>query len=765
MNLRIRNLTVSYRPGDSDSRPAIEDLSLDIDSGEYVAVLGANGSGKSTFVSCINGLLKPPPGSVLFSDGRSPGLDSSNEADLEAIRRLCGTVMQNPEDQIIATVVEEDAAFGPSNMGLPLPEVKRRVDASLSVLGLEALCNRSVETLSDGEKQRLALAGVLAMEPQFLLLDEAASMIDPRGRSSFLNTLDTLNGLGKTIITVTHSLEEALRAKRSVVLHKGRLEFDGSATDLLQRPEIADWGFRTISVNPLNAQKSAPFSPSPPLISFNVVSHRDRLHGITLSIPRGATVALIGKSGAGKSTLLKHINALLLPDNGSVSVDGKDTRDKKTPLRDFRFISGLAVQNPENALFESYVADDTAYGPQNKGLRGDALRNCVASALSKSGLPPEQYMERETANLSGGEKRRVAIAGVLALDSPVLLLDEASAALDGQGRETIASLIAQSQACGKTVIAATHSMEEAARFDFVAVIAAGRLAAFGPSQEILAQAWDGLTANLSGEGIGVRLGEKSYSSPLGGLFGWGVKAASSALRSKTELDFFNKPGLGQYVDKDSALRRLPPLVKLLALLALTLAALALPHAAFPLGVLILVLIAASAFGGMPLKGLLRRLLRSFPLLLLITLIQILFSWNGDASRVYFAFGWFNLTEAELSRSFSLAARLLAMLSLFTVYTTITPLRETMNAIKRLLAPLKRIGLPAGDAAMTIMITLRSIPVLSAEAERILTAQLSRGAGKGKIRSALAMVLPLFLRTLERSEKLAQAMMLRLYRPG
>jgi energy-coupling factor transport system ATP-binding protein len=858
--VQVKNLSYTY---DKSPRPALEGLGFDIYDGEYLAVLGANGSGKSTLLNCINGLCGPPPDSVVIYDREGNPLDPADEGDLEGIRRILGTMTQNPDDQIVGTVVEEDIAFGPGNMGLPAEEVQARVDRALAAVDLEGLRDRAPQFLSGGERQRLTLAGVLAMESEVIVLDEAASMLDPAGRESLLSLLETLNRGGKTILHVTHSLDEAFHARRCLVLFQGKLVFDGPPRDLLIRPELAAWGFslpdsvRVIralsqafpgfSVNSLDPGETAralrPFLPSTGqsespagqsgapkntagspeaaraedgsyIVQFDEVSHRylkgtayqaAGITGVSCGIPRNCSVGLVGKSGSGKSTILKHINALLLPSAGTVRVFGKNTLDVKNDLRSLRFNAALAVQSPESALFETYVADDVAYGPRNAGLRGPVLVDRVRNALEAVGLSYGEFADRETGSLSGGEKRRAAIAGVLALEGEILLLDEPTAALDGKGREGILALIKGQKEAGKTVIAATHSMELAASFDYIGVMEGGRLAAFGSPRDLFGRGWDPLwglrfpwsaaTAQalaalgfplpgeipLNAEELLARIfpapgnpaaGEAS-PVPSSGLKAAGRREAPSSepnpvelprgrKRRKTELAFFRNVTLGQFLDRPSALRRLGAGKKLWVLFISAVIAIAGPQPAASLAVTALALLAGGIAGGVEPKHLLRGLIPALPYMGILVFFQLVFNWPRDFSPVLVSLGPLSVTMDEVHRSLALLCRYGALMTILSLYTAVTPLRESLRAIGRGLSPLSRFGIPGGDIALAIGIALRFVPVLTEEAERIVTAQLSRGGGKGRIRTALAMVVPLFLRALERSETLAKAMVLRLY---
>ncbi|MDR2027955.1 MAG: ATP-binding cassette domain-containing protein [Treponema sp.] len=848
--IQVRNLSYTY---ENSSRPALGGLDFDIHEGEYLAVLGANGSGKSTLLKCLNGLCTPPRGSVLVYGRDGSPLDPADEEALEGIRRTLGTVMQNSDDQIVGVAVEEDAAFGPENLGLPADEVRRRVDEALAAVNLAGFRDRAPQFLSGGERQRLTLAGVLALGSEIIALDEAASMLDPAGRESLLGLLEGLHGAGKTILHVTHSLDEAFYARRCLVLFQGKLVFDGPPRDLPGRPELAAWGFTlpeslkavralsrlfpgfsAVSLDPeKTAEALRPFcaaaggagasagaaearraaAPGPEtgagcIVRFDGVSHRylkGTVHsamgisGVSCGIPRNASVALIGKSGSGKSTVLKHINALLLPSAGSVRVFGKDTLDKKNELRALRLNAGLAVQSPESALFETYVADDAAYGPRNAGLKGPALVERVKRALEAAGLPYGEFADRETGSLSGGEKRRAAIAGVLALDSEILLLDEPTAALDGKGREGILAMIGEQKRAGKTIIATTHSMGLAASFDLIGVMDQGRLAAFGPPRDLFGPGWDPrwgmrlpwaaavahalarLGCPLPGE---VPLNAEELLARIGALREAPAEGGGAAphpppgagpgpgvphlplprrrTRKKTELAFFRNVTLGLFLDRPSFLRRLGAGKKLCVLLMAATLAIAGPQPAASLGISALALLAGALAGRVGPRHLLRGLIPALPYMGILVFFQLVFAWPQDYSPVLVSLGPLSVTMAEINRSLALLCRYGALLTLLSLYTAVTPLRETLRAIVRALKPLSRFGIPGGDIALAIGIALRFVPVLTEEAERIVAAQLSRGGGKGKIRTALAMVAPLFLRALERSETLAKAMVLRLY---
>jgi energy-coupling factor transport system ATP-binding protein len=907
--IQVENLSWTY-PGQSE--PALKGIRFNIGVGERVAILGANGSGKSTLLSCLNGLIRAVPrnlsvpggdpltataanpvtGPVTIYDEDGKALYPSRKEDLGGIRRRIGFVAQNPDDQIVSSVVEEDVAFGPENLGLTHDETKRLVEISLTRCGLEALKTRSVRSLSGGEKQRLALAGVLALESGVIILDEAVSMLDPAGTENFLALLDSLNKEGKTILQVTHSLEEAYRCGRCLVLCRGELVFDGTPGDLLKRPELESWGFVLsdpflairlfseklpgFSVSTLDPNEAAekirlagkaPITGgetgvSPPAgnvprresggqnetaVRFDRVSYAYRdgslpaaeraaaaakpaaeavvpgIRGIcdvTFTLPAGKSLALIGTSGSGKSTLLRHVNALLLPQRGRVTVLGKDTLDKRHKLSGLRIQAALSVQSPESALFEEYVADDVAFGPANTGLSGEALKERVRQAMEASGLPFADFADRKTFSLSGGEKRRAAIAGTAAMDSPVLLLDEPLAGLDGVQRRRILSMIDSLKAAGKTVLITTHSMECAASFDIVAVMSDGTMTAFGPPREIFGPRWDpawGLplpwsaaaARRLALPGVPLSAGELAdmvfrqpgsdlpASSPAAGetlspelpagqdggteqqsgkteqqigrperqngetdVFSPSneMRKKQERIRRKTGTEFFYVPG--GFRDRPSALRFLPGRLKLPLFTAAGIAAIVLPPPFFPAAVLVLALIVGAAAGGIAPGHLLRGFISLAPWLFVMALIQQFYTNPGDT--VVLSFWKLSLTTGSILRSASLFVRVAALSALFSLYSAVTPLREILEAFNAALSVLAPLGFPSRDISLGAGIALRFVPVLTEEAERIVTAQLSRGGKKGRLGMMVSMIAPLFLRSLERSEKLARAIALRLY---
>jgi energy-coupling factor transporter ATPase len=545
--IRVDKLTYTYPSG---TTAALDKLSFSVDRAEYLAVVGANGSGKSTLARCLNGLLCPPPGTVSVA-----GLDPAVPENLRAIRKRLSLVFQSPPDQLVASVAEEDVAFGLENLGVPRMQMVTRVEEALKAVDLLSERTRPPRFMSAGQQQRLAVAGVLVMTPECIVFDEATAMIDPAGREAILGLMDDLVSGGITIIHVTHDMTEAARASRIIVLAEGRLAFSGTPAALFARNDLSAMRLipppaiimaKAHGLDPVPGESAAglawrmkeryghgcphvpsvsPVLPGSPVLpvpppqgdesaSVDVVPDPDQsgfafelkdasleylagtpnarlaVDRVTFSIPRGALVALVGATGSGKSSILQLLDALALPSAGKVLAFGLDASDPAVDPRFVRIRAPLAVQRPESAIFEQFCGDEVAFGPRNLGFRGSTLVTMVAKAMNLLGLDYGEFRDRHTRSLSGGQKRRLALASVLAMDSEALLFDEPGSALDPLSRAELMSIITRLAASGRTVIFATHSMEEAAQADLMAVMGSGRILAWDSPEVLFGESWD-----------------------------------------------------------------------------------------------------------------------------------------------------------------------------------------------------------------------------------------------------------------------------------
>jgi energy-coupling factor transport system ATP-binding protein len=534
--LDINNLSFAYNAGRSDAIPVLDQISLQIAPGELVAIIGHNGSGKSTLAKLLCGLVAPTAG-ALSVDGLHYGPDTIWE-----VRRRVGMVFQRPDDQIVANTVIDDLAFGPENLGLPRTEIERRIAEVVGLLGLAGLEHTAVSELSAGEKQRLAIASILVMQPAYLLLDEPTTMLAPRLARQLIALLHDLRArLGMAVVHITHFMHEVVNFDRVVVLDGGRVVLDGppaevfAAVDTLQAvgltvPPITLLGRKlhahglpippvvlhteelvtalaasktTIQLSSANGvasgESSVQAGEGTPLLEtrklhFSYLAGtpmaRTALAGVDLQLYPGEVVAVVGGVQAGKSTLIDFLNGLRRAASGQVFFAGRDVAEAGFPLAQLRDAVGVVFQQPEAQLFEDTVGKDVSYVPRRKKLPPATSRALVAEALTAVGLDYEQFRLRYVHALSGGQKRRVALAGVLAAQPQVLILDEPVAGLDPRGRAELVALLRDlTQRKGLTVVLVSNGLDElTALAQRVVVLHEGRVALEGSSRALLAQA-------------------------------------------------------------------------------------------------------------------------------------------------------------------------------------------------------------------------------------------------------------------------------------
>jgi len=502
--IKISNLYYNYKVPGTGEIKALDGVNLEIEAGDCLALIGPNASGKSTLVRHLNGLLTSSRGRVLVDD-----LNPADQNNLLKVRQKVGMVFQNPNSQLLGSTLEEEVAFGPENLGLAPSEIKQRVYRALKAVELEGLAARNPQTLSGGQKQKLAIAGILAMEPEYLILDEPTSMLDSHGKSEVLEVIKKLNrDKGITVIHITHDLEEAAQFKRVIVMHQGRLVMDGLSSMVLSQVErlqslnltsprltrllyelrreglpvkedVLNWEEAAsllsgllLPQNSYTLPESPVFNYDSPIIETQKLSYIYQkgtpfevtaLNEIDLRIASREVLGIIGPTGSGKSTLIQHFNRLLKPSSGRISVFGQNLSGGKFSGKHLRQKVGLIFQFPENQLFEETVAEDLAFGPKNMHLAQPEINNRVKQAMEMAGLDYLAYKDRNPFRLSGGEMRWVAIAGTLAMQPEILVLDEPLAGLDPGGTiKLIKMLQSFNRESGKTVVVVSHALEELA---------------------------------------------------------------------------------------------------------------------------------------------------------------------------------------------------------------------------------------------------------------------------------------------------------------
>src|SRR6266852_1909344 len=552
--LAVNDVTFSYSAhGEEDAPPALRAVSLKIDTGETIAIIGQNGSGKSTLAKLLAAILQPDSGTIEV-DGL--GTNAGGEA-LWTIRQRVGLVFQNPDDQLVANSVIDDIAFGPENLGLPRFEIEERVQEAMALLELDAYAQMMVSELSVGQKQRVAIAGILAMRPRYLLLDEPTTMISGHTARQLLNTVRRLaHARGITVIHITHFMHEVSAFKRVIVMDEGHVLMDGTPSDIFARadelravgldvpmvtslglrlrtqgwtrlPEvvlssdqlkesgaptkegnavgarfIAPAGWSGVDINQLaNSPQNAVVSleDPTPLFELRNVQHTylrgtpfavKSLTGLSLSILEGQTTALVGPTKAGKSTVVDVLAGLIKPATGTFFFGTDDVGAPSFNIEPIRSIVGVVFQSPDSQVFEDTVGKDVSFGPRRKKVSLAESRRLVQESLEAVGLPYEDFRTRYTYALSGGEKRRVAIAGVLALQPKVIIFDEPMAGLDPRGRRELLDMITRlKQRHNLTIIYTSSSLDDVIGLaDMIYVLDQGRTVLSGTPREILLHA-------------------------------------------------------------------------------------------------------------------------------------------------------------------------------------------------------------------------------------------------------------------------------------
>jgi len=605
--------------GDSETVfTALDGVDITIEAGEWIAIVGRNGSGKSTLARHLNALLLPDEGTVEVA-----GLNTLEERELWKVRQKAGMVFQNADNQIVSSIVEDDVAFGPENLGVESAEIERRVAECLGKVGMYAYRSKSPNRLSGGQKQRVAIAGVAAMQPSCMILDESTAMLDPKGRSEVLAAVRELNeNEGITVIWITHYMDETLSADRIYVMDKGRVERAGTPKEIFSDPEFlkakrlelppiaelaASLKERGLEIpagivsgeelaaalkklgmdgtllekaaegqsgskaedkaeGTLTAQAAESAASSAearakvqgaqdggaagdaashpearaksaedegaervshsaeggtgtesrkgrlesarPQLAFEDVSfsysvgtayETKVLSHVDLKIMPGEFCAIIGHTGSGKSTLIQHMNALLKPQEGRVLFMGEDVWEKGFDRRALRTRCGMVFQYPESQLFETDVLTDCAFGPKNKGLSDAEAREKAKKALAEAGVS-EELFGASPFELSGGQKRSVAIAGILAMEPEVLILDEPTAGLDPAAKDDLLANIKRlNEENGTTIVLISHSMDDVGEYaGRVIAMSEGQVAFDGTPREVFSK-----KEELSKLGLGV----------------------------------------------------------------------------------------------------------------------------------------------------------------------------------------------------------------------------------------------------------------------
>ena len=505
---------------------ALDHVSFSIPAGKRTCIVGANGSGKSTVASILSGLTAPDEGTVTFL---GTTVVNDGKVDFEAykaIRPQLGLVFQNPEDQIICSVVADDIAFGLENLQVPSDQITPLVEEQITLGTLTEFASENPQMLSGGQQQRVAISGALVMKPQILILDEPSAALDVVHRNNVMGLVEKLRAAGKTIVHVTHFMDEVVSADHVIALDNGRVAFEGTPEALFEQHELVEClhleepfayqvahalnnrgvvvrksssaervlseltgllataaqGARSADAATAGCDATGSVSESAVVSVCDVTFSYQKpvLKNISVDVQKGSHVAVIGSTGSGKSTLARLICALDTPDTGSLCVTGLDTRQKQN-RRKLHGIVGYVMQRPERQLFAQTVAEDVAFGPTNLGLSACDVISAVNAALELVGL--FHKADASPFELSGGQQRLCALAGVIAMHPKVLVLDEPTSGLDPYYCSELRKIINAVLEDGCTVIELTHSMEDAAETDQIIVLHEGDLVFSGSPQQ------------------------------------------------------------------------------------------------------------------------------------------------------------------------------------------------------------------------------------------------------------------------------------------
>ena len=702
-------ITISNVSYDYDSTKALDNISFCLEPSSYTAIVGSNGSGKSTLCRLICGLIENQSGTISVAEGKRIGL-----------------VFQSPKDQIVSSKVYRDTAFGPQNLKLSPAEVELRTIECLSVVQLLHKAEAPSNELSLGQTQKLAMAGMLAVMPDILILDEATAMLDPDSRQNLYEVLRSLNNRGTTIIHITHDVDAVKEASDVIGLESGVIFYKGTAGDFLAdkslvkkiRGEPLVKKTRTDDFEKGSEGAAAEKTFSLENICFSYTSKNEAgadttsfINNVSFDLYKGTLTALTGPSGAGKSTLLELGAGLLEPVSGRVMCAQKPA---------------LAQQNCAAALFEAFAADDVAFAPRNEGMSGHALIERVKTSMDNAGLPFSIYGERQSAGLSGGEQRRLAIAGILAMNRDVVFFDEPTAGLDGISRFRVMKMMRSLADEGKTVLFTTHHQDEADYADSEIRIENGTVV-----NAALADNTASLPPLTPYSSISLLKGIKSFSSGLSGS-GWKTKCPIERLSSSLRIILF------------------------LVLFVLSLVF----RTTIPCVCMLAANIIYCLFANFSFKQIIKSVLKILPFLCFFAVFQLVFRPALPDEIRYTTWRFLTITPSKLWFCLNSLLRTYASLLCVCAFFVSTPEYDLIDGLKKIL--------PFKSLILIIELIFRFIPLLVDESADIIKTQIIRG-GLGKVKGKLAkikavvpLIVPLIIRTVKRSEILADAIVMRCF---
>ena len=523
--VKMKNVAYSYPNSEEQT---LKQINFEAPKGKFTVVMGKTGAGKTTSLLCLNGIIPQLHEGKLAGEIEVSGLDVSKYR-IQTLSKYVGIVMQDTATQVFGSTVEEDIAFGPRNYLVPREEIKRRIKTSLHRVRLEGYEKRQTSQLSGGEKQRLAIAGILAMQPGIIVLDEPTSELDPLGREEIYTTINDLNKeQDTTIIAVEHSSQEVCeKAERIVIINDGTTVWDGDPKDFFRDENlviengikplpVSKIGWRLYKENliekediPLNVNQAYQLIKSligdkkidyqsekykaiesnevaDTIISISNLSHvydngKKALNDINLDIKRGEFVAIIGQNGAGKTTLAKHLNQILVPTTGSVNLEGEDICNKNSI--ELTKLIGYVFQDPDNQIFSNTVYKELEFGLKNINLDENECKKRIDQALALTGLAGKE--NEHPFSLGKGERQMIAVASILVMQPGILVVDEPTTGQDWAGINRMMSLVDVLHKNGTTIVMITHDMDIVSKYATRTIaMKAGSLVLDGKTSEV-----------------------------------------------------------------------------------------------------------------------------------------------------------------------------------------------------------------------------------------------------------------------------------------
>lgn len=734
----LKDVYFSY---DSGKTWILNGINLKIKYGERVVIVGLNGSGKSTLSKILSGLIAPDSGLVQLCGNKVFDLDHADSNAYKIARKSIGTLFQNPEDQIITTISEDDIAFGLENLCVKQSNMNAMILNALESVRMENHRYDDPSDMSGGQQQKIALASTIVTKPKLLIFDEPTSMLDYKSLQYVNSLFDDLQKRGFTIVHITHKFDECVYADRILLVNKGQIR-DISSNELKEYYKNAiDTEYAKKCENQPDKEKETDTEKNQDLLqnqtndetfaievsNLNVSYSKRAKHVInnySLKVKHGEIVAITGENGSGKSTLAKTICGLLKYDSGTVLIQGipLNAKENKTNTKKLRQTIGYVMQCPEQQLFAQTVFEDVSYGPKNFGLEGEKLNTKVNETLKM--LHIEHLAQFSPFELSGGQQRLVAIAGVLAYNPKILVLDEPSAGLDFESSMRLRKILEDLHKKGITIVLITHDMNEA----------------------------KALKARIIT--IKTEKDDKSKKSTIkeNSYFTGNVHSSSTSPSNSSSTSSF--------------LSSFDPRVTLISCFILIFSAFRVTNYS-QLGILSIATLIITIFARIQFSKLISFLHVLISIFIFSGILNIFIVKTG---RILFYLFSIPITFDGVNFTILFSTRLsLAMLIGLTVLLTFTPTRLT-QACASIISPLKVFKLPTQEIAFIMTLALRFLPTLSKEAKAISIAQTARGGSikngslKKRLQAMTSLIIPGFAGVIRHAYNLGLALDSRCYIP-